>query len=173
MGQSGARRRSRKRRAAGAANRDSSRKRTADERPATPAPAKNVPAYRAPADQRPQAPWHPVPVTEIAIAAGLVAVIVGWIRGPSTTGGAIALGVGLGLVTLATLESSAREHFAGFRSHALLLAAGPVVILEGGLYFAGLRGPLLIAVALPVYAALAYLLRSRYRDANELRALRR
>ena len=42
------------------------------------------------------------------------------------------LGVGLVLGSLAGLELSVREHFAGYRSHTLLLAAAVGVATLGG-----------------------------------------
>jgi hypothetical protein len=77
--------------------------------------------------------------------------------------------VGFAVCGLAVLELAAREHFAGFRSHALLLALGPVVVLEGGLFFLGITGPVLLAIALVVFAGLAYLLRQRFKERRDVR----
>jgi hypothetical protein len=111
-----------------------------------------------------------VPLTEIAIAAGLVAMVVGFARGPDGTG---TLLVGFAVCALAVFELVSREHFAGMRSHSLLLALGPVVALEAILYAAGLRGPYLLAVAVGAYGSLFFALRAQYRRARDRRALAR
>jgi hypothetical protein len=64
-------------------------------------------------------------VSEIAIFAGLVAVVVGYLEG-----GGPPLIVGIVLCALGVIEVTAREHFSGFRSHASLLAAIPTVAVE-------------------------------------------
>lgn len=95
------------------------------ERRAKPAPGKPP--------QGPLAIWHPVPVTEIALVAGGLILVVGTIMG---TGGAIAIGTGLLLITLSSLELCAREHFSGFRPHVLFLAMMPTIVLQTAVLFA-------------------------------------
>src|SRR5579875_2099658 len=58
--------------------------------------------------ERPPGPFGGVPVSEIAIFAGLIAIIVWLVRGGTTT-----LVIGLVVVTLGVLEVTAREHFSG------------------------------------------------------------
>lgn len=70
---------------------------------------------------RPRPIWHPVPVTEICIAVGLVAVTVGLARGQNVSA-ALPLVVGFGVIALAVAELMAREHLSGFRRHTVLLA---------------------------------------------------
>jgi hypothetical protein len=152
-----------------------SRKRgVAPARHAPAVPPRTPPRPRSPArggkDERPPAPWAPVPVTEVAIAAGLVAMLVGFSRGSD---GVVTMLIGLGVAGLAVIELTAREHFAGMRSHTLLLALAPTVVLEGALYGLGLTGPFLLAIALPVYAGLFFLMRDRFRRARDVRALSR
>jgi len=77
---------------------------------------------------RPAAPWGVFPLTEIAIAIGVVAVVIGLTRGAENGGPAFIAGVGISL--LAVGELVVREHFSGFRSHALLLAFMPVVAVH-------------------------------------------
>jgi hypothetical protein len=90
-----------------------------------------VPAYRD-YDDRPQAPWHPLPLSEVLILAGAIAFVVALTRlghhgiasaGPLLLAGVLALGLG-------TAEVSWREHRSGFRSHTLLLAFIPVLALH-------------------------------------------
>ena len=140
--------------------------------PPRPSAPRSAPASRpkrpitASAAERPPAPWHPLPVTEVAIFVGAIAMLIGFVQGRE---GLVLTLVGFAVCGLAVLELAAREHFAGFRSHALLLALGPVVVLEGALFFAGISGPLLLAIALPAFAALAYLLRQRYKEQRDVR----
>jgi hypothetical protein len=120
---------------------------------------------------RPRAPWHPVPLTEIAIVAGLVAFGVGLRSGANGP-----LTVGLVVLGLAVLELTAREHFAGFRSHSLLLAAMITVALAAALHAVGgsvFSGPVALAVELPVFAGLSFLFRGRYRESREARSIGR
>jgi len=181
MGQSGARRRSRKRRQAaaraavaerpaGAAVAEAEDDRTPAAVVEEPPPERPVVAPRARGAERPPPIWGSFPLTEIAIFAGLVAMIVGFARGP---GGSLPMIVGFAICALAVLELVAREHFGGMRSHALLLALAPTVLLETILYVAGLRGPFLLVAALPVYGWLAWMLRSRFNRARDVRTLRR
>jgi hypothetical protein len=81
--------------------------------------------------------------------------------------------VGFAVCALAVFELVSREHFAGMRSHALLLALGPVVVLEAILYAAGLRGAYLLAVAVGLYGTLFFALRARFRRARDRRPLAR
>jgi hypothetical protein len=176
MGRSGAaRRRSRKRRAEGRPPRRPAASRAAAAA-ATPAPA---PAARqGPARpgqrrdiERPQAPWHPVPLTEIAILAGLVSFIIGLAGGNNTP-----LIIGLVVLLIAVIEMTAREHFAGFRSHSMLLAGLIAIAVEAVLYEVGgatFAGPVALAVMLPIFAALFFLFRGRYRESREARSIGR
>lgn len=177
MGRSGAaRRRSRKRRAEGRPPRRPDATQVAATTPAraTPAPAAAAPAPRPGQRrdvERPQAPWHPVPLTEIAILAGLVAFIIGLAGGSNTP-----LIVGLVVLLLAVIEMTAREHFAGFRSHSMLLAALIAIAVEAVLYEVGgstFTGPVAVAVILPIFAALFFLFRGRYRESREARSIGR
>ncbi len=121
-------------------------------------------------DERPPAPWGAVPVTEVMIAVGLIAMLIGFARGSA---GVATMLIGLGIAGIAVLELTAREHFAGVRSHSLLLGLAPTVVLEAALFGLGLGGVLLLAVALPVYALLFLFMRDRFRKARDVRALSR
>ncbi len=122
--------------------------------------------------ERPPSPFGAVPVSEIAIFAGLVAIIV-WLIGGSLP----VLIVGLTVTTLGVLEVTGREHFSGYRSHTTLLAAIPAVALGIGVVsIAGTdkqnRAPFLLAIAVPVYAFLFWLLRKRFIAARQARVTR-
>lgn len=82
-------------------------------------------------------------------------------------GNPIALGVGLILGSAAGLELSIREHFAGFRSHTLLLAATAfVAVVAAVLYLADAPVVVALAVGAVVFAALFFALRAAFRKAS-------
>jgi hypothetical protein len=121
--------------------------------------------------ERPESPFGGLPVSELAIFIGGIAVIVGFITSKSA-----ALIVGFVICALGVLEFTAREHFTGYRSHAMLLALFPAVVLEFVLAAIFGSGPshrgVLIGAVVPVYAAVAWFLRQRYRLAHQRRAAR-
>src|SRR5215210_4758764 len=111
-------------------------------------PAPSAPAPRRPApltDERPKAPWHPVPLVELSVLVGLVLIVLGFVTGIDGDRGRLALLCGLVLASLGGLDTALREHFAGFRSHSTLLAGLPGVLMAGALFFA--RAPWLAVVA--------------------------
>jgi hypothetical protein len=128
-----------------------------DRRPASP-----LRAY----GERPAGLFGGVPVSEIAILAGGVAVIVGWLQG-----GSVALFAGLAICFLAVLELTAREHFSGYRSHATLLAGMAAVAVETGigLLVAPRERLALVVVMVPVFAVTFTLLRRRFTVARQAR----
>jgi hypothetical protein len=126
--------------------------------------------------ERPRAPWHPLPLSELLIFVGLIAVVIGATRGEA---GLPVLAVGIGAITIGTLDFSVREHLSGYRPHTTMLAALPTAILHGALAVALLAlkaaepvpvvAPLVIDV--PVFATLFKLLRGRFSDARHERVL--
>lgn len=90
----------------------------------TPAPKLPVRAAKQPRgpieDERPPAPWGTFPLVEILVLVALVMIAIGFITGGDRS--PVLLATGLALGSLAGLELSIREHFAGYRSHTLLLA---------------------------------------------------
>ncbi|MBV9465383.1 MAG: hypothetical protein JO169_04635 [Solirubrobacterales bacterium] len=119
--------------------------------------------------QRPPSPFGGLPISELAIFAGGVALIIGLVQGGP------AVLVGLVVCALGVMEITAREHFSGYRSHSALLAAIPAVAVEVGLVQA-LGAPrhrgLLLLVVVPVFAALFWLLRRRFLAARQARVAR-
>ncbi len=75
--------------------------------------------------ERPQAPWHPLPLSELLILVGAIGTIVAITRGAS--GGGPALIAGLAAVAIGTVEVTLREHLAGYRSHTLILSLLPTI----------------------------------------------
>ena len=113
-------------------------------------------------DERPPAPWGKFPLAELTVLAGIVALIVGVVGGDPTT-----IGVGVVLGGLGGLEVSAREHFAGYRSHTTLLAGTVFVLTVGGLfYFAGLVLAVCLACGAGTFAVAFYLLRRAFQRAS-------
>lgn len=138
----------------------------------------HIPAYRD-FDDRPRAPWHPLPLSEILILAGAVAFVIALLRlghhgiasaGPLLLAGVLALGLG-------TAEVSWREHRSGFRSHTLLLAFIPVLALNTAVVvgYSTVAAPSrtlnvgMLVVDVAVFAVLARHLRASFRDAQARR----
>ncbi|HZE04777.1 MAG TPA: hypothetical protein VE127_06125, partial [Solirubrobacteraceae bacterium] len=75
--------------------------------------------------ERPEGIFGGLPISELAILVGLIAAVIGFLN----RGGA-ALIVGLIVCALGVVEVTAREHFSGYRSHSVLLAAIPAIAVE-------------------------------------------
>ncbi len=89
---------------------------------------------RAPIDdERPPAPWGSFPLVELVVLVALVMLAVGFFSEGSQ--GTTLLVTGFALGSLAGLELSIREHFAGYRSHTTLLAAAVGVASMLALYY--------------------------------------
>jgi hypothetical protein len=119
--------------------------------------------------ERPASPLG-MPVSEIAIFLGLVALVIGLIEG-----GQAATIVGAIVCALGVTEVTAREHFSGFRSHTTLLAAIPAVIVEAvvALVFGVPRNRgLLLLPVIPVFALSFWQLRRSFQSARHARVTR-
>ncbi len=113
--------------------------------------------------RRPDPVWAPFPLTEIGMGVGIAIFGVGY-----ATTNTWLLGVGAVMLAVVVAELCVREHFAGYRSHALLLAALTVVAAHS-LVFAiddAYRGPVALVVDLAIGAALAWWLRGRFKTAR-------
>jgi hypothetical protein len=172
------RRRSRKRRPDVAAAGSKSSAGGGSMRSAAPAPKprQKAPQPTSTLGQRPQAPWHPLPLSEILILIGAIATIIGLRRRADDTA---LLVVGLVAVGIGTFEVTLREHWSGYRSHAILLALVPVLAFHSLVIAvaSALANPtvLLSVVLLPfdlaLFVFLFKLLRARFLDARQLRTL--
>ena len=129
-------------------------------------PAAKTPAAprrrRAPAlDERPPAHWGSFPLVELVVLVAIVMLVGGLaIKGGR---GPVMIGVGLVLGALAGLELSIREHFAGYRSHTLVLSGAVGVAMLGGLAFLTLWLPLALALAIAAFALAAWGLTRAFR----------
>jgi hypothetical protein len=120
--------------------------------------------------ERPPSPFGGLPISELAILVGGIALVVGLIQG-----GGPALVVGIIVCALGVVEVTAREHFSGYRSHTALLAAIPAIGLEAVLVaIFGEPSPraLLLVVVVPVFAVLFWLLRRKFLAARQARVAR-
>jgi hypothetical protein len=124
------------------------------------APAKPKPAPRRDPDPDgpPPAPWGRFPLVEIAVLVGIVILAIGFFS-DDPANQAILIGTGLVLCSIAGLELAIREHFTGYRSHTLVLAAVPAVAVLGVLFYlapAGLPPLARVAIGAAVFGACAW-----------------
>ena len=106
-------------------------------------------------------------MSEFAILAGVVALVFGVIRH-----GGPALIIGVAMCVFGVLEFTAREHFSGYRSHTIMLAAIPAVVVEFVIALTvgppAVRALLLVPVGV-VFAVCAWFLRKRFLIARQAR----
>lgn len=127
------------------------------------------------AGPRPEAPWHPWPLSEILILAGAVGAVVAFTGG--VAGHLALLLVGLAAVAAGTIEVTLREHLAGYRSHATLLAIIPPIVVHSAVILvliAFIKVPRwvnvpLLALDVVLFLFFYKLLRRRYQDAHRER----
>jgi hypothetical protein len=129
--------RSRKRRPVAGATADAKRetaqkkatqKKAADTRPHARSRVKSDFRESQSLGKRPQAPWHPLPLSELLILVGAIGVVVGLGRGISH--GVAPLVAGIAAVLVGTVEVTLREHLGGYRSHTMILALLPVIVFH-------------------------------------------
>jgi hypothetical protein len=138
-----------------------------------------VAAKLEPADGRPQAPWHPLPLSELLILIGAVGTVVGIARlGHGASQDAPLLFAGLAAVMIGTIEVTLREHRGGYRSHILLLALLPTILFHTAtILIVSAFTPVpralnvgLLIVDAAIFAVLFKLLRAGFADARRERA---
>jgi Flp pilus assembly protein TadB len=119
----------------------------------------------------PPNPFGGVPVSELLILAGIVAVVFWLFVG----GGTPALVAGILVMLLGVLEFTTREHFSGYRSHTVLLSAIPsvlVAVLAVTLSGEHSGDAPLLATAIPVFLLVFFPLRKRFKTARQARVAR-
>jgi hypothetical protein len=99
-------------------------------------------------DERPPAPWGKFPLVEIVVLLALI--LFGASFFVHGTRSVVMLTAGLALGSLAGLELSIREHFAGYRSHTTILAGAVAFVAIAIVFFAGGKGDVSRALLLPV-----------------------
>jgi hypothetical protein len=111
--------------------------------------------------ERPPAPWGKFPLVELCVLLALVLGVIGFFtvdgRGPILLACAAALG------SLAGLELSIREHFAGFKSHTMILAGTIAVGSLAAMYLAGVGQGIMLAVGAAVFATAIYAFREVFK----------
>lgn len=131
--------------------------------------------------ERPNSPWHPLPVSELLILAGAIGAALGLARvGHDPSGGGRLLLAGLGALGVGTIEVSWREHRSGYRSHTTMLAGLVVLVFDTVLVLAltaFLTLPrtfaiVLVALDMVLFAVLFKLLRARFLQARHARVVR-
>ena len=96
------------------------------------------------------------------VFVGILLLIGGFFVAPPQ--GFVMIGVGLALGSLAGLELSIREHFAGYRSHTLLLSAAVAVPVFGVLFLASNTATLIcVAAAAAAFGGSAWLFAQAFR----------
>jgi hypothetical protein len=128
------------------------------------------PRRRTARDDPPPAPWGSFPLVEIAVLIGLILLVAGFaVQG---TRGVVMIGVGVVIGSVAGLELSVREHFAGYRSHTMLLAATAAVVSIALLtvialqFFSTIALVIPLAVGVGVFALAFRWLRAGFRRAS-------
>ena len=108
----------------------------------------------------PRAPWGAFPLSELCVFLALTAGVAGFFvsgrQGMTLVAAAVVLGC------LAGLEVSLREHLAGHRPHALLLAISAGVVLVAALVAIGLPPAAAGPLGVPVAGLLGYRLRATF-----------
>jgi hypothetical protein len=131
--------------------------------------------------ERPDAPWHPLPLSELLILVGAIAAALGLARsGHDIANGGRLLLAGLGAVAIGTIEVTFREHRSGYRSHTVMLSMMLVLVFDSALVFtltaftslSRLFTIGLLAVDIALFAFFFKLLRARFLDARHARVIR-
>jgi hypothetical protein len=112
-------------------------------------------------EDRPKTPWHPFPLVELAVLVGIVLIVVGFLSRDSRRGRALVV-LGVALASLGGLDTAVREHFAGYRSHTLVLALAPAVVATVVLAVAGAPFVIVPLIAVAVFGVVFTLLRAAW-----------
>jgi hypothetical protein len=133
-----------------------------ERRPAATAPRPAPPAgRRARRDDAPAAPWGRFPLVELCVLLALVLGVLGFVEGGRR--GFVLLGCAMVLGSLAGLELTIREHFAGYRSHSSVLAGAVAVASGAALWFAHVPQVAILPIAVAIFAAAFFAFREVFR----------
>jgi hypothetical protein len=102
-------------------------------------------------DEAPKAAWSPFPLTELCILLAIVLIALGFFTTGDRRG--VLLGGGFVLVSLAAGELAVREHFAGFRSHTVLLSSMCAILAAIPVWALPVPQELVILVAVLAFVA--------------------
>jgi hypothetical protein len=121
-------------------------------------------ARTRPGRERPPAPWGSFPLVELVVLLAIAMLVAGFfVQGVK---GITMIAAGITLGSLAGLELSIREHFAGYKSHSTVLAGSITVVVAGAGFFLlppGWSQLAALLVAAAVFAATFYLFREAFR----------
>jgi hypothetical protein len=96
------------------------------------------------------------------VLIGAVLLLAGFFVAPPR--GPVMIGVGVGLASLAGLELALREHYAGYRSHNLLLGATVGLPLFAGLFLATkIPTAICVAAGMVAFGGAAWLFAAAFR----------
>ena len=112
------------------------RRRPAAEGPQSASPRPRSRSRRGELEKRPAPPWGSFPLSELLILVGAVLLVIGFLSGEGSRQATL-LATGLVVASLGARVVSVREHLGGYRSHTILLAAVPAVVLLALLFFLG------------------------------------
>jgi uncharacterized membrane protein len=126
-----------------------------------PRPAARPSRGRTRREEAPPAPWGRFPLVELCVLLALVLGVLGFVKGGRQ--GFVLLGCAMVLGSLAGLEVSIREHFAGFRSHSSVLAGAVAVAGGAALWFAHVPQVAILPIAVAIFAAGFFAFRGVFR----------
>jgi hypothetical protein len=112
-------------------------------------------------EEAPPAPWGRFPLVELCVLLALVLGVMGFVEGGRR--GFVLLGCAMVLGSLAGLELSIREHFAGYRSHSSVLAGAVAVASGAALWFAHVPQVAILPIAVAIFAAAFFAFREVFR----------
>jgi hypothetical protein len=135
---------------------------TAASEPAPERPRPRPQGRRPRHEERPKAPWHPVPLVELCALVGIILLVVGLFNFDQAQGRWM-IAAGLALGSLAGLDTVLREHFSGYKSHSTVLGGLPAVAVAGALFFSRAPWGLLVAAMLGTFLVCFWLARRAFR----------
>ena len=98
---------------------------------------------------------------ELCVLLALVLGVLGFVEGGRR--GFVLLGCAMVLGSLAGLELTIREHFAGYRSHSSVLAGAVAVASGAALWFAHVPQVAILPIAVAIFAAAFFAFREVFR----------